>query len=374
MSERRAPRMKIMLDSGAYSAWTRGETIPVEEYILFIQQHRAELDTYINLDFIPGDKGRRPTLREVQHAAEVSFANYEAMRAAGLDPIPVFHYGEGFEWLERLLDAGAGYICLGGTVGVPTAPKRKFLDECFTILTNARGEPLVKTHGLGVTEGKFLVRYPWQSVDSTSWLIAPTYGMILVPGLIAGDFSSQIYIADGHLAADKDGRRFERLPLAAQDHVLEFARECGVTITDLRNDVHSRTLVFVSCLLRMREHVPATFKYRRNSFGFSGRGPGRAPAAVDFRMIFAGGLTNVHQRAILRRCGAQHHLRSYYEHRRDPDSFVRYVEALNSAAPYDVEDRAAPKTDWQSMNYHDYRRRLLATRAQESEDEPEVIA
>lgn len=353
-----------MLDSGAYSAWSRGAKIDLGEYIEFIRENAKLLDTYVNLDVIPGKRGVRPTLREVDWAAAASLENYQTMRAAGLAPIPVFHFGEPFKWLERLLESGTDYISLGGTVGLRTSDKRGFLDRCFTALTNAQGEPVVKVHGLGVSEGQFVTRYPWQSVDSTSWAIAPIYGMILVPGLTKGKFSAQIYVADGHLNSDKNGRRFEMLPESAQEHVLKFVGgECGLTMTDLRNDVYARTVTFIKTLQLMQ---PAERFTARGGNFLMRRPPPQSRAAVrDFRMIFATNLSH-RQGWLLVRCGAHDRLLSYADLKRNSATLREYVDKGVERWP-DPGDRA--KVDWKSMNYHDDRRRRLVTRAiSEGED------
>ena len=369
MPKTRSNQIKIMLDSGAFSAWGRGEVLDLNDYIQFIKRYQKLLDTYINLDVIPGERGTRASVREVERAAAVSLDNYRSMRAAGLDPIPVFHYGESFGWLDKLLESGAKYICLGGTVGLKTPVKRRFLDECWTALTDRAGRPLVRVHGLGVTEGQFLMRYPWHSADSTSWCIAPIYGMILVPGMIAGSFSAQIYLGGGNLGDDKAGRRFERLPASAQEHVLKFAAECGFTITDLRNDVYARMAVFVRCLLVAQAQMGDRFRYRRGGFGAP---PTRdlRPVTSNFRMIFAGNVSsNPYLQGVLRGAGVEHTLRSYYEHLRDPDSFAGYVECLNAETAYRTAQRKMPRVDWKSMNYHDHRRRQLAARGTGEDEE-----
>lgn len=46
--------MKIMLDSGAYSAWTLGNSIDIDDYISFIKRKTAHLECYVNLDVIAG--------------------------------------------------------------------------------------------------------------------------------------------------------------------------------------------------------------------------------------------------------------------------------------------------------------------------------
>jgi len=90
-----------MLDSGAYSAWNRDETIDIDEYIAFIKKHRKLVDTYVNLDVIPGKYGRPRTQQEVEASAKLSYENLQYMKSKGLSPIPVFHQGERFHWLER---------------------------------------------------------------------------------------------------------------------------------------------------------------------------------------------------------------------------------------------------------------------------------
>lgn len=369
--------MKIMLDSGAFSAWTRGETIDLGDYIKFIVRHRELLDIYINLDVIPGRRGGRASVREVERAAAASFENYQAMRAAGLDPLPVFHYGESFDWLERLLDSGAGYICLGGTVGLRTGVKKEFLDKCFTRLTDREGRPFVRVHGLGVTEGKFLMRYPWYSADSTSWCIAPIYGIILVPGVVRGSFSTQLYVGvGGELDKRVGSRHLDFMPESVQKHVHEFVASCGFTITDLRNDLYARTAVFARCLVVAQSQVGGCFLHRRGGFGVDR--PARSARGIvvpEFRMIFAANIVSGFYQSILRGAGAEHHLRSYYEHMRNPEGFAEYVAFINSETRYSTEQRVRPRAKWGSMSYHDHRRRLLAARIdREDEHGEEAVA
>lgn len=372
-ARRGSSQIKVMLDSGAFSAWTRGETLDLGDYINFLKRYQFDVDTYINLDVIPGKRGIAPTTREVDYAAQASLENYEAMLAAGLKPIPVFHYGENFRWLEKLMMLGADYICLGGTVGLKTPLKRKFLDDCFTMLTNARGEPLVRVHGLGVTEAQFVMRYPWHSVDSTSWMIAPIYGNILIPAPMSGSFSTQIWIGGGERqrGSISSSKNFENLSESAQQHVREFAAACGCTLSDLRNDVYSRMVVFTSTLLLMQEHVARRFGHRRGSFAYRALG-GKPRIKPQFHIILAGNMmTNPSITAVLRRSGARHCLRSYYEYKNKPDSFGEHLERLNTAAPYDLNARRTPRVDWKSLNYHDHRRRLLVARNMEGlESEP----
>jgi hypothetical protein len=92
-------------------------------------------------------------------------------------------------------------------------------------------------------------------------------------------------VADGHLNSDKNGRRFEALPASAQDHVLKFVAECGLTMTDLRNDVYARTMTFIKTLQLMR---PAErFTGRGGSFLVRGRYPDRRGAKLEAALPYA---------------------------------------------------------------------------------------
>jgi uncharacterized protein Usg len=55
----------------------------------------------------------------------------------------------------------------------------KWLDRLWgNILTDKKGRPLIKVHGFGLTTASLMTRYPWYSVDSTSWLMAAASGSI----------------------------------------------------------------------------------------------------------------------------------------------------------------------------------------------------
>src|SRR5215510_8863381 len=107
-------RINLFLDSGAYSAWTKGQTIDVREYIKFIQAAAPWLSFYVNLDVIPGRADRVRTVADVEASAAQSYRNLQIMKDAGLRPIPVFHHGEHFRWLEKMLADGED-------IGVSTA-------------------------------------------------------------------------------------------------------------------------------------------------------------------------------------------------------------------------------------------------------------
>lgn len=137
-------------------------------YIHFIKKNKASLSAYINLDII--------------NNAKASYESLKYMESKGLTPLPVFHIGNDVKWLERYIKEGYGYICLGGITPNPWEQVKPILDKIWSdILTDDKGMPILKVHGLAATSFPLMKRYPWFSVDSTSWLKMGVYGSIYVP-------------------------------------------------------------------------------------------------------------------------------------------------------------------------------------------------
>lgn len=102
------------------------------------------------------------------------------MEELGAKPIPTYHTGEPLELLQRYVEK-YDYIALGGNVGRSTDELIGWLDEMWhRYLTNSNGLPLIRVHGFGVTSPEVMLRYPWYSVDSTSWLMAAATGKAII--------------------------------------------------------------------------------------------------------------------------------------------------------------------------------------------------
>ena len=171
--------LKICLDSGAFSAFSKGVVINLDEYISFIKEHEDILEVYANLDVIGDPEG---TLK-----------NQKYMESKGLKPLPTFHYGEPIKYLKYYLDH-YDYIALGGMVPIPTDKLVVWLDELFSeYLCDKKGLPVVKVHGFGMTVISLMIRYPWYSVDSTSWVLTGRFGGVLIPKKVGGQYN---YLVD----------------------------------------------------------------------------------------------------------------------------------------------------------------------------------
>ena len=152
------------MDSGAYSVWCSGKTIDLQSFIAFCKEHGKMFTAVAALDVIGSSEG--------------SFENYLRMRDGGLDPIPVFHNGESFSWLEKYLATGATYIGLGGMAKGAPAARMSFIRDVFTRYPDPTK---VGFHGFGITAPNLLGMFPWRSCDSTAAAMTAMNGNIISP-------------------------------------------------------------------------------------------------------------------------------------------------------------------------------------------------
>jgi len=154
----------ILIDSGAYSAFTRGIRLDITEYAKFIRQWGYYFEGYFNLDVI-GDFDK-------------TWDNQDYLESQGLNPIPVFHYSEPTEIL-RFMIMKYERIGIGGMVPVSNAMLDKWLPTVFYSKDGVEKYPNTKFHALGLTTACLLEKYPWDSADSTKWLIGRKFGHTL---------------------------------------------------------------------------------------------------------------------------------------------------------------------------------------------------
>ena len=153
---------KVSLDSGGFSAWSRGVEIDINEYCSFIKKNKNKLENYFVLDDI--------------NCWKKTLKNQKYMEQQNLNPIPCYH---SFEPLNILEDYCKKYkhIAIGGLVPYARNKKKlkKILDTIFKII---KKHFPIKVHGFGMTGKDILERYPFYSVDSTSWLAGAKTGKI----------------------------------------------------------------------------------------------------------------------------------------------------------------------------------------------------
>jgi hypothetical protein len=158
---------KLFLDSGAYSAYQNKTSINIDDYMLFIEQHYKEIETYANLDSIG--------------SAEETWKNQRRMESCGFSPIPVYHLDEPTKYLDMCMKYK--YFAVGGLASAKGRSLKPFLQEVFQKVCPESNNfmPTHKVHGFGIATPEIITSFPWYSIDSTSWVQYGRYGIILVP-------------------------------------------------------------------------------------------------------------------------------------------------------------------------------------------------
>jgi hypothetical protein len=291
----------IMLDSGAFSAWQQDQEIELRDYVAFIRRHAGAIKHYVSLDVIPGQSGCMDWSKQaVERSAKQSYANLQIMKDRGLSPIPVFHQGENFGWLHRLLADGETYIGLSPYSKSTRRQIAAWLFSCFAIL---RDYPNVKTHAFGATSHLILDRFSWSSVDSATWRIQSyKAGAIVVPIKMGGVYDYRIPPDVISVTDDSTHRprHFNRLDKFHKHCVTQYLRDAiGIDVAEARSSPSARLLCWVRYL-----HALA--------------------ASRGIVAYFATNTTSSEQQEVLSRCRASR-LLSFFELSQHTSSFDKYI-------------------------------------------------
>ena len=232
-----------LLDSGAYSAWKAESAIDLDEYVQYIQTAPPLFKYVVNVDVIPGSWGEIPSQAEIDKSAERGWENYwylcKKLAPLKITPLHTYHQGESTRWLTKLMDE-AGYFCVSPANDRTASQKAAWLDEIMPMLTDAKGRPIRKWHGLGVTTLSLIRRYPWYSVDSTTWRQMARFGIVVYPDM-AKQFLTRIDISDlSPRRAEAGSWHYDRLAPAEQDRVRAFIEAQGCSVDVLRTSLLER--------------------------------------------------------------------------------------------------------------------------------------
>ena len=249
---------KLFIDSGAYSAWSKNKPKDVDDYIKFINENTDKFTLFASVDDIPGELRRKPTLWEQRESPAKSWHNYLIMREQVKDKdklLPVFHIGEDFRHLQNMLDATFNgehipYIGLGGTVGLACTVKEDWYKQCFKIIQQSSNAN-VKVHAFGMTNLEILENYPFESADSTTWLMAAINGELCTKyGRIC--VSQQVQHKPSH---------YNKLPHLVQQQINEQCILYGTTLEQCMEDQDSRQLYNINYFKDWADN----YKYKGNN-------------------------------------------------------------------------------------------------------------
>jgi hypothetical protein len=169
----RKDQKQVFLDSGAFSAFSKGAKVDIMAYCNYIKRNKDIIEIIDGilcasvLDSI-GD-------------AQGTWKNQRIMEQQGVTPLPCFHFGEDERYLEYYI-ANYEYVTIGGMVPISTPQLRIWLDRIWDkYLVDGAGRPKVRIHGFGLTSLKLTQDYPWFSVDSSTWVMWAANGFILLP-------------------------------------------------------------------------------------------------------------------------------------------------------------------------------------------------
>ena len=169
------PDARMMIDSGAFTAHTKGKPIPLAAYRDYLDKWAGVYDHAITLDVI-GDP-------------RATVTNTEALWSAGYDVMPVFTVGEEYSMLDSFARDGHTFVCAGGLVGMRKPVVRPYL---ASVVRYAR-ERGVSIHALGVGGVRLLLETGAYSGDSSAATQAPAFGSVAVWN---GRIVNQVRVSD----------------------------------------------------------------------------------------------------------------------------------------------------------------------------------
>lgn len=222
----RVEGVKIFLDSGAFSAKTQGVTIDLIDYVDYLRRNHDIIEV---VDGIP----MFSVLDAIGDPLQ-TYRNQTAMEQLGCKPLPCFHYGEDIRWLEHYMSK-YDYITIGGMVPIETKQLLYWLDWLWDkYLCDGSGRARIRVHGFGITRLVLMERYPWFSVDSSSWVQSSANGAIMVPKF------GNVFISQNSPSAKYAGRHIDTIPEFQKQALIKEIEKGGFTYDRLRDSYLAR--------------------------------------------------------------------------------------------------------------------------------------
>lgn len=223
---------KLFIDCGAYTAFTQGVTIDIDNYIQYINNIIEYIDIFASLDIIGGSG--------VSDSDKKSYENYLYLKEHCKDKhklLPTYHQGDNIQYLYKYLqDDDIDYIALGGLVGSTKSILDNFFQSCYKVIQKVR--PDIKVHAFGMTSKPLLKSYPFKSADSTAWIMTSANGGIMSPWGVINISEKQDYLAKNYANMKKD----------EQEQVQIYLKSLGFTVQQCMEDYKIRCLVNIMYL------------------------------------------------------------------------------------------------------------------------------
>lgn len=245
--------MELMLDSGAFTAWSKGEPAPNVYELLKLYKRvlaycgpKFKAVWFISLDCIPGSPGRTATAEEMKEAIRISDQNHEILAGElGDCVLPVFHQSEELDRLHEVIEINPSYICVS---------PRNDLGEVHRVLWSQRTHQAIPrataTHGLAATGSEMLTTTPWHSVDSAAWIQSAAFGNVL---LWQNGATRIVPISEHHSERRTLNRHYDTMHPAVRKAIAEQCAALDVDPAVLRTEHGAREFFNVHTLRRICE-------------------------------------------------------------------------------------------------------------------------
>jgi len=174
----------LTLDSGAFTAWNAGKSVDIHKYVEFCHKWMAVKPDLkaVNLDVIPGERGRTSTKAEREAGMEQSLKNADYLRGQGITIEEVFHQDEPFDFLDLLISRMQPNEVLGISPRNDVNKKQRiiWLKQILKHMVDKYGKDNIpKTHGLAVTNPDSINAFPFYSVDSSTYVNPMRFGAVI---------------------------------------------------------------------------------------------------------------------------------------------------------------------------------------------------
>lgn len=273
----------LFIDSGAYSVHSQGfEKVSkgrfatfndmVDEYIEYVNSMDDKIIAVAQFDHIPGVFKQAKTPQDYVESAELSWENFQYMYPKMKSPeklIAVFHQGERFEHLGRMLDwkdpngKPLSYVGISPSNDRSVGEKDVYLKEVYDYIAHS-SNPNVKTHLFGYTSLPGLPKFPWYTADSVSHRLRAGYAKLYT--IKWGTIS----LSSTRESRNKGDKMF--LEAADPETVREFTElveSYNMTIDDVLNDSSARTAVDILQIqqyCRENPYKPINLKKQKKLF------------------------------------------------------------------------------------------------------------
>jgi len=150
--------LRLVIDSGAFTAHTSGKPIKLDDYCHFIKNIPIKPWRYFNLDVIGDPKA--------------TYENYKIMLDRGFKPIPIFTPGEDWSMFDKFYKT-SDVVGIGGLVG-SGKKKINYIKRAMQVVGDRR------VHLLGVSHGDIIAYFKPYMCDSSDNSTARRYGVLML--------------------------------------------------------------------------------------------------------------------------------------------------------------------------------------------------